>query len=212
MEIVDCIQRTEKWERERCQPTASEFGSFITPVKGDYSASANAYAAKVVAKKRGIYTEPPPSYWMEWGTEHEDEARMAYTAHTGREVTAVGYVRPDHSDAYGGSPDGLVGEDGILEVKCPSPEKLVSYHLENELRADKGLEPKIPDEYKPQVQGLLMITERQWCDFFVYHPGVPPLLIRVLPDIEYQEKIAAGLIKLLATIERIETCLKGFPF
>ena len=104
---------------------------------------------------------------------------------------------PDGTDAYGGSPDGLVGDDGLIEIKCPKASTLISYH------AGKAL----PNQYKPQVQGLLMISGRDWCDFFAWHPGLKPFLLRVHADFGYQAKIAENLLKLLEEIERIETAM-----
>lgn len=198
MRIIDCRQQTEEWDRWRTgRPTASHFGDFVTPARGDYSAQATAYACRIIAQRLGVYVEPPPSFWMEWGVEHEPHAREEYERRTGREVTQVGFILPDDSDAYGGSPDGLVGEDGIIEIKCPAPETLIQYHAAGEL----------PNQYKPQVQGLLMISGRAWCDFFAYHPDLPPFLLRVESDEKYQEKIAKALLKLLEEIERIETVM-----
>lgn len=200
MRIIDVIQRSEEWERWRARPTASEFGTFITPARGDYSKQATLYAAKIVAKRLGVHVEPPPSFWMEWGTENEPYAKAAYTAQTGNEITEVGFVVPDNTDAYGGSPDGLVGDEGLVEVKCPAPETLISYHANGEL----------PAQYNPQVQGLLMITERKWCDFFTWHPCLTPFLVRVERDEKYQSRIAKGLIKLLEEIDDIEKKLNPF--
>lgn len=195
MRIVAARQQTEEWERWRNRPTASEFSSFITPARGDYSAQATQYAAKIVAKRLGVYTEPPPTFWMEWGTEHEPNAKHAYTVATDREVEDVGFVLPDHTDAFGGSPDGLVGDDGLIEIKCPAPETLIMYHANGEL----------PIQYKPQIQGLLLITGREWCDFFAFHPELTPFLLRVEPDEKYQAKISATLLLLLEEIDRLET-------
>lgn len=194
MRIIDCQQQSEEWERWRNRPTASEFSSFVTPARGDYSAQATAYAAKIVAKRLGVYTEPPPTFWMEWGMEHEPNARHAYTVATGREVQEVGFIIPDSTNAYGGSPDGLVGDDGLIEIKCPAPETLIGYHAAGEL----------PKQYKPQIQGLLLISGRPWCDFFVFHPQLTPFLLRVEADEKYQTKIAEGLLQLLAEIKAIE--------
>ena len=194
MQVFNCRQGSEEWDNLRRRPTASEFGSFITPARGDYSKQSTSYAAKIVAKRLGVYTEPPPSYWMEWGTEMEPNARHAYTKATGRDVQEVGFIMPDHHDDYGGSPDGLIGEDGILETKCPAPETLIAYHASGTL----------PSQYKPQIQGLLMISGRPWCDFFVFHPGLSPFLLRVERDEKYIEKMAEGLGRLLSEIERIE--------
>ncbi len=194
MRIINCKQQTEEWDQWRNRPTASEFGSFITPAKGDYSTQASKYAAKIVCKRLGVYTEPVPSGWMEWGTEQEPNAKLAYTKETGRAITDVGFVLPDGTDAYGGSPDGLVGDDGIIEIKCPKPETLVAY---------KAAE-KLPVQYRPQVQGLMLITGRQWCDFYVFHPQLKPFLLRVEEDIAYQTRIAECLRTLLHEIEGIE--------
>ena len=200
MRIIKCRQGSEEWARWRNRPTASEFSSFITPARGKYSAQATAYACKIVAKRLGVYTEPPPSFWMEWGTEQEPFAREAYTRQTGLEVTEVGFVLPDQTDAYGGSPDGLVGTNGMIEIKCPAPETLISYHAHGTL----------PDQYKPQIQMLLLISGREWCDFWAWHPAVAPFLLRVSADEAYQAKIAEGLLMLLKTIDSIERKLTVF--
>ena len=198
MRIIPVDQQTEAWDALRDRPTASEFGQFCTPARGDYSSQAGAYAAKVVAKRLGVYTEPPPTFWMEWGIEHEPNARLAYTAQTGREVQEVGFIVPDGTDAYGGSPDGLVGDDGLLEIKCPKPETLISYHAAGVM----------PAQYKPQVQGLLLISGRAWCDFYAFHPELTPFIVRICPDEKYQAKIAGGLLQLLEEITRIETLVR----
>jgi len=195
MRIVDVIQGSEAWEHWRNRPTASEFHSFVTPAKGQYSASATAYAAKIVAKRLRVYTEPPPTWAMERGTELEPSAKLAYTKQTGREVTDVGFIIPDNTDAYGGSPDGLVGEDGGIEVKCPLPERLITWLADGEM----------PIEFRPQVQGLLLISGRKWWDFVGFDPSLPLLIVRIEPDLDYQEKIAECLLPLLKEIERIES-------
>ena len=193
--VPNCQQQTEKWDRWRARPTASEFHNVISAVRGEYSASATAYAAKIVAKRCGVYTEPPPSFWMEWGIEQEPNAKAAYTRQTGREITDVGFVLPDATDAYGCSPDGLVGDDGGFEAKCPKPETLIAYHAAGVL----------PKDYKQQIQGSLFISGRKWWDFFVFHPELTPFLLRVEPDLEYHAKMAKCLLTLLQQIESIES-------
>lgn len=198
MRIIDVIQRSEEWERWRARPTASEFHKFVTPARGEYSAQAPEYAAKIIAKQLGVYTEPPPSFWMEWGTEHEPNAKHAYTLQTGREIEDVGFVVPDETDSYGCSPDGLVGEDGMIEIKCPKPETLIAIHASGAM----------PIKHRPQVQGELLIAGRKWNDFYVYHPELTPFLLRVEPDIEYQAKIAECLLTLLQHIKHIGSKVK----
>lgn len=198
MRIIDCLQQSEEWMAWRNRPTASEFSSFITPAKGQYSAQATAYAAKIVAKRLGVYTEPPPTWAMERGTELEPSAKLAYTKQTGHEVTDVGFILPDGTDAYGGSPDGLVGDDGGIEVKCPLPEKLIAWLADGEM----------PIEFRPQVQALLFISGREWWDFVGFDPSLPLLIVRIYPDLDYHEKMAECLLQLLQEIERIESCVK----
>ena len=197
MRIVNCRQQSDEWDELRRRPTASNFGKFCTPARADYSKSATAYACVVIAKKLGVYTEAPPTYWMERGVELEPYAREQYTALTGREVVEVGFIFPDHTDSYGGSPDGLVGDDGMIEIKCLAPENLIACHASGQM----------PDVYKPQVQGNLMIASRSWCDFHVYHPDMTPFLLRVESNEKYQTKIAENLLRLLEEIERIELAM-----
>lgn len=200
MQIVHVRQGSEEWENLRHRPTASEFSSFCTLVKGDYSKSATAYAAKIVAKRLGAYVEPPPSFWMEWGIENEPNAIEAYTAQTKRTVTEAGFVFPDHTDAYGCSPDGLVGADGMIQVKCPKPETLIMWHAKRVL----------PLDHKAQVQGELWICDREWSDFYAWHPHVAPLLIRVFPDKQYHHKLAKAMQQLLKEIQYLEDALVPF--
>jgi hypothetical protein len=131
---------------------------------------------------------------MTWGIENEPHAKHAYTARTGREIEEVGFVVPDDTDLFGCSPDGLIGVDGLIEVKCPAPETLIAYHWSGEL----------PDQYRPQVQGQLLVTGRLWCDFWAWHPRVAPFLLRVEADPGYQEKILTCLTQLLHEIREIE--------
>lgn len=193
--IIDCEQGSEEWDRWRNRPTASEFSKFITPALGAYSSQATAYAAKIVTKRLGVYVEPPPTFWMTWGIEQEPNAKAAYTLETGSEIQEVGFILPNATDAYGGSPDGLVGEDGLIEIKCPAPETLITIHAEGAM----------PATYKPQVQGLLLISGRAWCDFYVFHPELKPFIQRIEADEKYQTKIAQCLLLLLKEIEQIES-------
>jgi hypothetical protein len=87
-----------------------------------------------------------------------------------------------------------VGTEGLVEIKCPAPETLICYHGNGEL----------PDQYKPQIQGQLLITGRRWCDFFAWHPLVAPFLLRVESDPTYQDKILECLFQLLKEIKQIE--------
>ncbi len=184
MRIIDCDQGSEEWHSWRLRPTASNFHRIVTPAKGQLSKQSKDYACELVAKMLGVYTEPPPSYWMEWGVENEPYALAAYERLNCVEVQRVGFILPDDTETFGGSPDGLVG-DGLLETKCVKPETLIRYHADQEL----------PVQYKPQVQGLLLISGRAWCDFFAWHPELTPFQIRVEADLDYQFAIAEAIIE-----------------
>ena len=199
--IVDVVQGSEAWDRLRARPTASNFGRIVSPAKGDYSDQATAYAAEIVAKKMGLYTSTPPSYWMVHGQESEPFARAAYEEANGVEVQQVGFVVPLFTDAYGGSPDGLIGNDGMLEIKCPKPESVLKWIAQG----------TVPLEHVPQIQGLLMITRLPYADFFAWHPGLNPFQVRVYADDGYQAKIARAIYRLLEEVERIEASVKRNP-
>jgi hypothetical protein len=198
--IVDVIQGSEQWEKLRCGiPTASNFGKIVTPVKGQLAASSKAYAVELLANEMGVVVPPPPSFWMEWGIENEPYAVAAYEKITGRKTSAVGFVWPDDHARYGCSPDRLVEGNGLLEVKCPKPETLIEYHVNGGL----------PPEYKPQVQGQLLVTDREWCDFFAYHPKLKPFLFRVERDEAYITALENALEQFCDNLDELREKLQG---
>ena len=166
----------------------------VTPVTGEYSKAAGEYASEIVAKRLGVFTEAPPSFWMQHGIDNEPHALASYEEANGVRVRKVGFIVPLYTDVYGGSPDGLVGNDGGVEIKCPKPETLIRYHSEGVL----------PDEYRPQIQGLLLISRLPWWDFYSWHPELTPFQLRVRADEAYQTKIAKAIFKLLEEVARIE--------
>lgn len=95
---------------------------------------------------------------MQYGIDTEPEARKMYEFVTDTKVDQVGFV--ERNSFVGCSPDGLIGKDGLIEIKCPRSSTQLAYFLNNEL----------PDEYKYQVHGQLWVCEREWCDFVSYDP------------------------------------------
>lgn len=199
MKALQIHQGSDAWDQVRyMMPTASRFSELITPKRLQYSASAKKYQLELIAKQLGIHIASPPSFWMDRGTEEEPNAILCYERKHDREVERVGFVMLDDESA-GGSPDALVGDDGGLEIKCPSPEVLMEYHLKNVL----------PTEYWLQVQGYLWITNRDWWDFFAYHPELPPFEIRVEPDLEVHEALAKAVPTFNEELANLKAIFEG---
>jgi len=180
MQVLDIEQGSEAWLKARLGiPTASRFKEIITPAKGEKSKSYKTYLFELLAErmtqgKEDSYTNE----WMQRGNELEAAARSAYEFLHDVEVQQVGLVLND-AGTIGVSPDGLIGEDGGLEIKCPKAANAVRYMVEDAM----------PDVYKPQVQGNLWITGRQWWDFVVYHPDLDLFVKRIYRDEAYIKKM-----------------------
>jgi len=181
MVILDIEQGSDEWLAARLGiPTASNFDAIITPT-GKKSTQFAGYQNKLIAEQlAGKPLNNFKSEWMNRGNELEPEARMYYEFVKDVHVDEVGIVFNNKHHEIGASPDGLIGIDGGLEIKCPAPHTHVGYLLAN----------KIPNEYIPQVQGNMMVTGRKWWDFMSYCPelaesGRESLIIRVPRDTEY---------------------------
>ncbi len=191
MKVHNVAQGEAEWFALRLGlPTASSFDKVITPT-GKASTQMDAYANLLVSEwLTGQPGGMEPTPWMNRGVALEPEARSFYEMDADAEVEQVGFITRD--DGWVGcSPDGLVGDDGLLEIKCPSPAVHVEYLLNAEL----------PDKYKPQVQGQLLIAERQWCDFLAYHPDMPPVRVRVERDEAFIKALRGRLDALVEAIK-----------
>lgn len=199
MKILEMEQGTQEWLEARLGcPSGSGFSKIITS-SGQPSSSAETYINQLIAELvTGETTYVHVTEAMQRGTELEEFARMNYELETDREVRQVGFCMPDNDLRCGVSPDGLIGDDGGLEIKCPTPSTHVKY-----LR--KGT---LPSEYKAQVQGCLWITEREWWDFMSYHPQMPNLMIRVHRDDEYINQLERLVTHACQIIEKEATEIK----
>lgn len=173
MIVEDFIQGSEEWQKARTGiPTSSNFDKLITS-KGEPSKSRTKYMYQLAAERiTGIKEDVYKNNVMQRGIETEGEARAFYELITGHNVVEVGICYSNDSKLYACSPDGLVGEDGLIEIKCPTSSIHIGYLLAN----------KLPTDYVQQIQGQLFITGRKWCDFFSFYPGIKPLQIRIEPD------------------------------
>lgn len=203
MKRYDFDQYSDAWWRvRRGVPTASEFGRIITPAKGTLSASALGYAAELV----GQFVDPGygveetyVSAAMRNGTIMEPEARDWYEFDAGETVERVGFCTTDDG-RFGCSPDALVGGDGCLELKSPTAKTQVLYLLAGTL----------PDEYRPQVHGHLIVTGRKWCDFVSYYRGLPTFRIRVTPD-AFTDSLRDCLEKFWTTYQQVRAAVPVAP-
>jgi hypothetical protein len=171
IEIFNCEQGSDEWRRVRLGiPTASEFTSVLAKGEGK---TRKAYMMKLLGERfTGEQSEHYKSKDMERGNVMEPEARNLYALLSDTNPVQIGFIRNGNK---GCSPDSLIGDDGLLEIKTKAP------HLQLEVW-DAG---KLPAEHKAQVQGQLWIAERPWCDFVSYWPKLPPLIVRVTRDEDY---------------------------
>lgn len=173
MITLDVQQGSAAWlEARRGLPTASNFDKLITAKKMQPSEQASKYRNLLLAEwlLGTNLDEDVGSQFMQRGEALEQGARDFYEMRQELDVTEVGFVLREDRRA-GCSPDGLVGTEGGLELKCPSPAVHIGYLLDG-----------MGDAYRAQVQGCLMITGREWWDWLSYHPTLPPVLVRCYRD------------------------------
>ena len=186
-------QGTNEWKECRVgKVTASRVADVVAKTKSGYSASRDNYMAQLVCERlTGKPTEGFSSTAMQWGTDTEPLARAAYEAKMDVLVDEVGFI--DHPTIVnsGASPDGLVGDDGLIEIKCPN----TSTHI------DTLLTKTVPKKYADQIFWQMACTNRDWCDFVSYDPRLPPdlqLFIKRIPrDDKYIQLLEAEVIEFL---------------
>lgn len=200
-------QGTDEWKQQRCgKATASRIADIIAKGRsGAVSASRKNYAAQLVCERlTETVEETYTSKEMAWGTEKEPEARAAYAFlyADGQEVTKAGFVDHPTIAMAGASPDGFVGEDGLIEIKCPNS----ATHI------DTLLNGTIKGEYITQMQWQMACTGRQYCDFVSYDPRLSDHLkiyVKRIPRdpkfiIELETEVSAFLREVSATVAALE--------
>lgn len=190
MKIHPCAQGSTAWLKLRLGiPTASNFDRIITP-GGKPSSSQDGYLRELLAEIIiGQPLEQASMPWMERGNMLEAQAVKYYEFENDVETIPVGFITTDDG-RYGASPDRLIGDRGLLEVKCPAPQTHVGYLLFNDASG----------KYKPQLQGQLLVAEREFNDIVSYHPDMPNALVRVTRDEPF---IKALGLELAAFCERL---------
>ena len=197
MIILEMEQGSDEWLAARLgRPSASMFSKLIT-TKGKPSTQAGGYINKLAGERlsgesEAFYTNEH----MVRGTELEPEAREAYEFISGNDVLEVGFV-VDPSFEYGCSPDGLIGTDGGIEIKCPAATTMMKYYQDNE---------ELVKAYYQQIQGCMWVTKRDWWDAFAYHPKMKHVLVRVPRDDTFIAKLAveveAAVIEIKNQVEK----------
>jgi putative phage-type endonuclease len=206
MRIIDFPQGTAEWKVARAGlVTASRMCDVVAKIKTGEAAARRDYRAQIVAE---ILTGQPQddgfvNAEMQWGIDNEPLARPAYEVATETPVDQVGLVLHPKIDRAGASPDGLVGADGVLEIKCPKTATHLQYLMDGVL----------PSKYEPQVMWQLACTDRAWADFVSFDPRLPKEIrlfkVRVKRDEkrigELEKEVEAFLDdvdRMLATVRR----------
>lgn len=191
------IQGSDEWLKARCGlVTASRISDVMAKTKTGESASRKNYRAQLVAERiSGRPTESFTSAAMQWGTDNEPFARAAYELLRNVDVDEVGLVPHPEIVMSGASPDGLVGDDGLIEIKCPNTATHIDYAITG----------KAPSDYQYQMLWQMECTGRQWCDFASYDPRMPDgmklFVTRIQRDEEKIAEIKIEVIKFLAEVE-----------
>lgn len=163
--IEEIIQGSPDWfSARKGKVTASRIGDMMAKTKSGWGSSRANYAAQLVAERlTGVVAESFSNAAMRHGTETEPEARSAYAFYSDCTVAEVGFVNHPKIAMSGASPDGLIDDDGCLELKCPN----TATHIDTLLGAS------VPSKYAHQIQWQMACAGRQWTDFCSYDPRMP---------------------------------------
>lgn len=192
-------QGSEAWAKERAgHCTASCFADALAKIKTGEAADRRNYRVQLVTERMtGLPCSGFKSKAMQWGIDQEPLARLAYELHTGEPCITTGFHRHPSIDWVGCSPDGLVGDKGLAQFKCPESHTHMQYWLDGVM----------PAEYKAQVQGEMWVTGREWSDFVSFDPRFPEshqlLIVRVQRDDAYIATLEAEVRKFLAEVDRL---------
>jgi putative phage-type endonuclease len=204
--MSDIQQKTDEWFAARCGKfTGSRFADVLAKSKKDgkpLKARQDLIWTLAAERIQGYQPKGASSYSLQWGVDNEPLARQAYEIKTGEFVIEEGFIQHKDWDFVGVSPDGLIGDDGLIEIKCPkSPE----IHLQRFVNG-------VPEEYVPQIQGALWVTGRQWIDFVSYDPDTADefklLIIRVEHDEEYIADLEREILLAELEVNELVTKLK----
>jgi len=203
MEIIkDVEQGSEEWLAMRLGwTTASRFKDVKA---GGQGKTRMAYMYQLAAEAiSDMKQESYSNEYMEWGTETEPQARDTYEFITGNTVEQVSFIRLDGDYKIGCSPDGLIGDDGMIEIKCPKTTTQIETYLSG----------KMPTGHNAQVQGQLWVSGRQWCDFVSFDPRIDGvssyMCVRIERDEDQIKEISDACYKFSKELQEIIKQLQG---
>lgn len=197
-------QGTPEWMAERCgKVTASKIADVMATIKSGEAAARANYRAELIAQRlTGTVEEAYTNAAMQHGTEHEPFARATYEIETGNSVDQIAFVDHPLIEMSGASPDGLIGTDGLIEIKCPNTATHLDYLI-------KGT---VPSKYQPQMLWQMACTGRQWCDFVSFDPRLPDdlkmFLIRFERDQKRIDEMQAAVIQFNKEIDEAIIALR----
>lgn len=198
-------QNTPEWYQARCGSLgASAVHDALAKTKTGWGAGrANAITKLVLERLTNTPQDSFTNSAMEWGKAQEDNAANAYAFLTGNAVEVCGIYKHPFIEGTHASPDRLVGDDGLVEIKCPNS----STHL------DTLLSKKVPTKYVTQMQWQMAVTGRKWCDFVSYDPRFPEehqvFIQRVERDDQRIAELETEVAALLKEVEEKLGQLKG---
>ena len=190
-------QRTEEWFAARLgKVTASKVADVMAKTKTGYAASRETYITQLVLERiTKTKAEGFTSQAMQWGIDQEPFALAAYQIYCGWDTQTVGFVPHPTIEMAGASPDALVNDDGLVEIKCPESKGMV----------ETLLTQKVPQKYYAQMQFQLACTGRKWADYCVFDPRMPEkaqlFVARIDRDDRYIGEIEAEIVKFLAEVD-----------
>jgi putative phage-type endonuclease len=198
MRVIECEQGTAEWKSLRAgKVTASRICDVMAKIKTGEAKTRLDYKIQILSE---ILTGTPQedgyvNAAMQWGTEQEPFARASYEIREGVMVDQVGFVIHPTIERAGCSPDGCVGEDGLVEIKCPRSSTHLQYLLAK----------RVPPEYVPQMCWQLACTGREWCDFVSYDPRMPENLqlfvMRFAADPSYTALVEKEVRQFLSEVD-----------
>lgn len=205
--IVDVEQGTPEWKQARCGIVTASRAAHVNGMKdnGDETSKRRDYRAEIISE---ILTGQPYPQSAErarqvlWGKEQEPFARAAYELLRGELVDTCGFVLHAEIDRFGASPDGLVGEDGLIQIKCPATATQIEYWQAG----------TVPLEHMPQMLAEMSCTGRDWCDFVSFDPRLPEHLQLFVRRFARNDGLIAKLERnVVAFNQQIDEILAALP-